>query len=67
MIILFLLGFILILSLLMAWPFMWGWNFAIAPTITVCDPITDYWVAFVFMVMISAFFTGSNSSGSSKD
>lgn len=49
----------------LAWPFMWLWNYAMVKAVTVCQPIT-YWPAFWLMILISMFFL-SSSSGKSKD
>lgn len=49
------------IALLMAWPFMWGWNYAVVSAISVANPI-DYWVAFVLMLFIGFFIQSQNSS-----
>lgn len=60
---LFVVGFVIALSLLLAFPFMWMWNYAVVAAISVAKPI-DYWVAFTLMVFISAFVSSSSSSSS---
>ena len=54
-------GFLIIfgLSLVLAFPFMWMWNFAVVQAITVTQPI-DYWVAFCLMMFIGLFIAGNN-------
>ena len=53
------------LSLALAWPFMWLWNYAIVSAIKVANPI-NYWVAFWLMMFIALFVRSTRSSGSSK-
>lgn len=58
-------GSVIVLSaatcLLMAWPFMWIWNYAVVSAVTVTKPI-GYWVAFWLMLFVSLFVAGSKSS-----
>jgi len=49
------------MCLLMAWPFMWIWNYAVVSAVTVTKPI-GYWVAFWLMLFVSLFVAGSKSS-----
>ena len=50
-----------VLSLLLAWPFMWLWNYAVVAAITVAKPIA-YWTAVCLMMFMSAFVVGVRSS-----
>jgi hypothetical protein len=52
-----------VLSLLMAWPFMWLWNYAVVSALTVAKPI-GYWVAFWLLMFVSLFIAGSASRAS---
>ena len=52
-------------SLLLAWPFMWIWNYAVVSAVTIANPVS-YWVAFWLMVFFSSWIAGSKSS-SGKD
>jgi hypothetical protein len=49
------------LALLIAWPFMLMWNYAVVSALSVANPI-GYWVAFWLMFFIGSFITASNSS-----
>tara|TARA_Y100000034_G_C6909389_1_gene423344 strand:- start:2686 stop:2907 length:222 start_codon:yes stop_codon:yes gene_type:complete len=51
------------LSLLMAFPFMWMWNYAVVAALTIANPIS-YWPAFCLMFFIGLFLAKSNSSSS---
>jgi hypothetical protein len=51
------------LSLFLALPFMWIWNYAVVAAISGTNEI-GYWVAFWLMLFISLFVAGSR--GSSK-
>lgn len=53
--------FVVGLLLILAWPFMWMWNFAVVAAITVANPV-DYWVAFCLMMFICLFVAGSKGS-----
>lgn len=44
--------------------FMWVWNFAMVPTISVANPIDNYWVAFVFSMFFGGMFSASATSKS---
>jgi hypothetical protein len=50
--------FIVGLSLLFAFPFMWAWNYAVVNAISVCQPIS-YWMAFVLMLFVGFFIRSS--------
>lgn len=54
-------GLVLVIAvafcLLMAWPFMWIWNYAVVSAIDIANPIT-YWIAFWLMLFISLFVVG---------
>ena len=56
--------FIALLIGLVAFPFMWGWNYAVVNAITIAKEI-DYGTAFVLMLFIG-FFIKSSSSSSKK-
>lgn len=45
-------GMAVVISLLMAWPTMWLWNYCIVEAITVARPI-NYWVAFWIFFTLS--------------
>lgn len=49
--------------LLVAYPFMWIWNYAVVAAITIAKPI-EYWVAYWLMLFISMFVAGSRSGKS---
>lgn len=53
------------LSLLMAWPFMWLWNYAVVSAVTIAKPI-GYWVAFWLACFSGIYVRASSSSSSSK-
>lgn len=55
--------FLGLISLLVAWPFMWIWNFAVVAAVSVAKPIS-YWIAFWLMVFCGTFIAGSNVGGS---
>lgn len=38
------------LSLLLTWPFMWIWNYAVCEAVTITKPI-DFWVAYFLLWM----------------
>lgn len=50
-------------SLVMTWPFMWVWNYAIVSAISVANPIS-YWVAFWLNLFLLYFLTRSGSNNS---
>jgi len=50
-----------VISTLVAWPFMWMWNYSIAPTIDGVRPIA-YWPAYCLMWFISLFLLNGNTS-----
>lgn len=52
------------LCLLLAWPFMWIWNYAVVSALAVAKPIT-YWPAFWLSVFIGAFL-GRNAASKSN-
>ena len=56
----------IVMSILMAYPFMWIWNYAIVDTITICNPIDNFWVAFWLMMFISLFIKSTTSSKSKE-
>ena len=58
-------AFAVVCCLLLAWPFMWMWNFAVIGAVTVAKPIS-YWIAFWLMLFISIFVAGSRSSSKSS-
>ena len=49
--------------LLLAWPFMLIWNYAVVAAVTMTKPI-EYWVAFWLMLFLSLFIVGSKTSAS---
>lgn len=51
---------IAIICLLLAFPFMWLWNYAVVSALAIANPI-EYWVAFWLMLFISLFVAGSRS------
>lgn len=53
-----------VLMLLLAWPFMLIWNYAVVSALTVAKPI-DYWVAFWMMSFLALFVSRAGSSKSS--
>jgi len=44
-----------ILSLLLAWPVVWLWNFAVAPTIDGVHELT-FWQAYCLSLLVSILF-----------
>jgi hypothetical protein len=52
---------IVLISLLMAFPFMWIWNYAVVSAVTVVKPI-GYWVAFWLMMFCGTFIAGTQSN-----
>lgn len=58
-------GFVGGLCLLLAWPFMWIWNYAVVSALTVAKPIT-YWPAFWLSVFIGMCFSRGSSSKSNS-
>lgn len=44
-----------ILSLLLAWPVVWLWNFAVAPTIDGVHELT-FWQAYCLSLLVSIVF-----------
>lgn len=55
----------LILAIVMAYPFMLIWNYAVVSAIDVANPIT-FWQAFWLSVFCSMFVRGSRTSGSDE-
>jgi hypothetical protein len=57
-------GFVALLvgfGLLIAWPFMWMWNYAVVAAFpTVAAPIT-YWVAYWLMIFLGCFVKASTT------
>ena len=51
----------MMINLLLAFPFMWLWNYAVVSAISVAQPI-EYWVSFWLMLFIVLFITGFNTS-----
>lgn len=49
-----------VFSLVLAWPFMWMWNYAVVSALTIAKPI-GYWVAFWLMLFIGVFCLNSNT------
>ena len=64
-VVVFVIVFVTAISLLLAYPFMWMWNYAVVKAVSVANPI-DYWVAFTLMIFISLFISSSSSSKTSK-
>jgi hypothetical protein len=60
-----LLVMVILLGLLMAWPFMWIWNYAVVAALSVANPIT-YWQAYWLSVFTTLVFRSQTSSGSGK-
>ncbi len=54
---------VFIMSLIMAFPIMWLWNYAVVIAITIAKPIT-YWVAFC-LLLISGILIKSGSTSKS--
>jgi hypothetical protein len=54
-----------ILCLLMGFPFMWIWNFAVVSAISIAKPIT-FWQSFWLMMFITIFVKSHNASVSKK-
>lgn len=52
--------FVVGLSILMAWPFLWIWNYAVVEALTIAKPIESFWVAFWLMMFISGFLVKAN-------
>lgn len=52
-----------VLAFIMAWPFMWLWNYAVVSALTVAKPIT-YWPAFWLMLFTGMFISGNRVSAS---
>ena len=44
-----------ILSLLLAWPVVWLWNFAVAPTVDGVHELT-FWQAYCLSLLVSILF-----------
>ncbi len=59
----FILGIAGWIALLAAWPFMWGWNFAVVQAVSVAQPIT-YWPAFVLMWFMGFLIAARRSNSS---
>ena len=49
-----------LVCLLLAWPFMLLWNYAVVAALTIVKPI-NYWTAFWLMLFLSFFIVGYNS------
>ena len=47
-------------GLLLAWPFMWLWNYAMVEAISIAMPLT-YWPAYCLLLLVSFFLVGSHS------
>ena len=54
-------AFAIVFGLLLAWPFMWIWNYAVVAAVSVTKPI-GYWIAFWLMMFISLFVAGGNNN-----
>lgn len=54
-----------VVALLVVWPFMCIWNYAIVAAVSVAKPI-EYWVAFWLMVFMAIFFAGAKSGSKSS-
>jgi len=50
-----------VVSLLLAWPFMWIWNEVIVHAVTVAKPIS-YWGAYCMALFLSVFVKSSAAS-----
>lgn len=53
------------LCLLVAWPFMWVWNYAVVSAVTIAKPI-NYWVAFWLSLFVALWLRPSTSAKSSS-
>lgn len=51
---------------IMAWPFMWLWNYAVVSSITIAKPIS-YWVAFWLSIFLGLFILPKSCTTSKKD
>ena len=47
------------ICLLLAFPFMWIWNYAVIAAVSVANPIT-YWNAFWLSIFMNAYVAGSS-------
>ena len=45
-------------TFVLAWPFMWFWNYAVVAALSVAKPI-GYWNAYVLMWFLSVFVLGN--------
>lgn len=48
-------------SLLLAFPAMWIWNWALVPAITILNPVTSVWKMWCIMILANWFFKSSSS------
>lgn len=55
---------IIIVSLLLAFPAMWLWNWALVPAVSILNPITSVWKMWGIMILSSWLFKSSNYSKS---
>lgn len=52
---------LIVLTMLIAWPFLAMWNYAVVQAVTIAQPL-EYWPAFWLMLFVGLFFVGSRSS-----
>ncbi len=50
---------IILFALILAWPFIWLWNYAVVAALVFANPITEYWVGFWLMIFIGIFLVRS--------
>jgi hypothetical protein len=48
-------------SLILAWPFMWLWNYAVCGAVNVATPI-EYWRAFWLLTFLMLFAKSTSQS-----
>lgn len=53
-----------VIDLLLAWPLMWTWNYAIPAIFKL--PVITYWQAFCLLIVAGMLVKSSNSCSSSK-
>lgn len=53
---------VVVASLLMAFPLMWLWNWALVPAISVLNPITSVWQAWCIMIICNLLFNPTVST-----
>lgn len=58
----FIVLFMFIIDLLLAWPLMWAWNYVIPEMFKL--PVIDYWHAFALLIVATLLVKGSSSSSS---